>query len=156
MKGRKVIPDSIKARSGTLRSSRKRGELTVSLSDKIPPPPDDLTKREKDIYFSTTNELYRLNLLQNLAIPAIVMYCTYVATWLDAREKINKLKIVYVQKNKKGEEIPKLNPYFRVMNESFDRAKFLIVEFGMTPSSWTKILGLAKKVSENSNDKDFT
>ena len=91
-------------------------------------------------------ELKAAKLLSNIDTHALAMYCEAYATWTDANKKIRKHGVVVKSKN----GFPVQSPFFHVANKSFDQMKGLLIEFGMTPSSRTRVSAIS-----DDDDDDF-
>ena len=152
MVGKKPIPDHIKQKRGTLQPCRKRGSLNISTSETIPDPPEEFNKLEKQIYYDTASELFNNGLFQKIGIPPLLMYCSYMATAIDAENKCRANGRVYIYKNKYGEKMPKVNPYHRVSIEAFQAARQLMSEYGITPSAQAR---LAAAKSDDTQENPF-
>ena len=79
--------------------------------------------------------------MSNLDVTALAIYCESYAMWQDATDKINSHGAVI--KGKDG--YPVRSPYFMVMQRAFDQMKAMLTEFGMTPSSRTKVSAVEKE-----------
>lgn len=66
---------------------------------------------------------------------ALTMIASSYATWVEAEKA--QLEHGLLVKGRDG--APAVNPFRKVANEAFDRTRQLLVEFGMTPSSRTRV-----------------
>ena len=80
-------------------------------------------------------QLKAAKIMTNIDVDALEMYCEAYATWHDAQRKVTEIGAVV--KGKEG--IPVMSPYFRVAEKSFQQMRQMLAEFGMTPSSRTKV-----------------
>lgn len=118
---------------------------------KMPQPPCDLinnvARREWD---RIGKELYDLGLLTNIDTTALAMYCTHFALWYGAVKSIKNEGMTTITKN--GYPIP--NPNIKEIPKHFNSMMKILVEFGMTPSSRSKITTTNKKGDENEESLD--
>jgi len=66
---------------------------------------------------------------------ALVMIATSFATWVEAEKAV--LEHGLLVKGRDG--APAVNPFRKVANEAYDRTRQLLIEFGMTPASRTRV-----------------
>jgi P27 family predicted phage terminase small subunit len=71
--------------------------------------------------------------------PALAMLATSWATWVEAETAAIEHGLIV--KGRDG--APAVNPYRKIANEAYDRTRQLLVEFGMTPSSRTRVKAVA-------------
>lgn len=67
---------------------------------------------------------------------ALAMLCESWSAWRDATNKVKKYGPL-IKSPKTG--IPMLSPYYIVMHRSHEQVRSLLAEFGMTPSSRTRV-----------------
>ena len=65
----------------------------------------------------------------------LTMIASSYATWVEAEKA--QLEHGLLVKGRDG--APAVNPFRKVANEAYDRTRQLLVEFGMTPSSRTRV-----------------
>lgn len=80
-------------------------------------------------------ELLRLGILTTIDRAALVAYCQAWARWVEAEAQVAKLGVIVKTTN--GNLIQ--NPYLSVANRAMDQVRKLAAEFGMTPSSRSRI-----------------
>ena len=143
-KGRKKLPTRVKVMTGTYRKDRNNAAEPDYISQiQLPDPPGYLSEIGKDEYYSTASELLALGILSKVSFKLFIGYCTQVAIYFDAIEKVHKTGTVIISKS----EDPKVNPYVRVANDALGLMIRLAVEFGITPASSSKV-----SVKENKED----
>lgn len=72
---------------------------------------------------------------------SLMMLCDAWAEYLDIQEKVRKTGPVI--KGANGH--PVKSPWFEASNQSFEKVRRMLVEFGMTPSSRSKIVSTGRK-----------
>ena len=109
----------------------------------IPRAPKHLSPLARKEWNIMTKRLHRLGLLTEIDYPALAMYCQNYGRWVEAEEKIKVTG--YVIKTKNGNIIN--SPMVSIANRSMELAHKFLTEFGMTPSSRTKVTvaGVGKK-----------
>lgn len=80
---------------------------------------------------------HRLNLLTIVDRAALAAYCQAWGRWVEAEANIQRFGAVI--KTPKG--LPLVNPYLRIAERAIDQMRKFLVEFGMTPSSRSRIKG---------------
>lgn len=80
--------------------------------------------------------LEKAGLLTVVDADALEMYCEAYARWRHANRQIAKYGVMVRTKNS---TFPVPSPYLPIANRAFDQMKQMINEFGMTPSSRTRV-----------------
>lgn len=152
MAGRKRIPDKIKRLKGTFQPCREHGEIEMTLAAGVPAPPEWFDHTAKMIYQDTANELQSAKLLQKIGLPLIVMYCSYLATAYNIERQLQGKPRFF-----KGETGYKTHPLHKISLESFDAARKIAAEFGITLSSQARCASLVKnkQQDDDKDEKDF-
>jgi P27 family predicted phage terminase small subunit len=137
MAGRKPKPTALKDLAGTNRDDRAN-ENEPQPERAIPACPKGLTSAAKKEWKRISKDLYALGLLSNIDQVTLAMYCQAWAHWLDAVEKLEKEGMIrYTEKG-----YPIQNPYFSIVNKSYQQIKGMLAEFGMSPASRSRISAL--------------
>ena len=89
-----------------------------------------------------------LGLFTELDRAALAGYCTAWARYVEAEEALKKFGTVIMSPNK----IPMQSPYLSIANRAMDQMLKFLIEFGMTPSSRTRVTA-AKQADEESRSK---
>jgi P27 family predicted phage terminase small subunit len=95
-----------------------------------------------------SRELKALGLVTVIDRAALSAYCVLWSRWIDAEAKVREKGFVV-----RGSEGPVLNPYLRVAARALEQMKAMLIEFGMTPSSRTRVA--ANPVVEDDPDDRF-
>lgn len=146
MVGRKPKPIELKVIHG---GRYKEQELRA----KIPRPrrvlprcPEYLTGEAAACWKRTANDLYDAGLLTSVDRDALALYCTAFARWRKAEDIVQKAHEVLKTKDERDEEGNLIkpggmyqNPWFAVANRAHEQMTKLQAEFGMTPSSRTRV-----------------
>jgi P27 family predicted phage terminase small subunit len=134
MSGRKPLPTHLKLVKGTARPHRTNpNELKPPLV--IPEPPAHLEEREKTKFTSMAEMLARHGVMTELDVGAIARYAVVWCRWLDAEVEIKKRGPVV----KTTSDNIIQNPFLAVANKCMLQMAQIESEFGLTPSSRSRI-----------------
>ena len=135
MRGRKPIPTRLKVLSG---NPGKR-----PLNDREPTPmsggpecPDWLDDEAKAEWLRVSAELQAMGLLSTADRSALAVYCTAWSRWVNAEAQVRKFGAI-VKSPEKG--FPMKSPYLSIADQAMETMRKLMVEFGLTPSSRSRI-----------------
>lgn len=131
---RKPIPSHLKVLKGTDQPCRMNKDEPKPKADNIRMP-DGLSDDAKKQWSKVSKQLKEAGIITNLDVHALALYCEAFARWKDANAKISKFGAVI--KSPKG--YPMTSPYFSISNKAFEQMKAILTEFGMTPSSRTRV-----------------
>jgi len=134
MAGRRPKPTRIKEIEGNpgKRALNRREPRPESA---LPPCPGHLDEEAKAEWGRISPELVRLGLLASIDRAALAAYCQAWSRWVDAETNLRKYGAVI--KTPKG--YPIQNPYLGIANTAIDLMRKFLTEFGMTPSSRSRI-----------------
>lgn len=132
--GRKPLPTRLKVIRGTAQPCRVNKAEPKPPADRVKMPPG-LSKAAKAQWRRVAGDLRGAGILTNLDIHALGAYCETYAQWREAADKVNQLGSVI--KDNKSEV--KRNPYLFVEHRALDQLKSFWSDFGMTPSSRSRI-----------------
>jgi P27 family predicted phage terminase small subunit len=134
MRGRKPKPTSQKRLEGNpgkraLNNAEPRPRVV------LPRPPAHLSDDEKTKWKSLVKELHPLGLVTVLDLDQLSTYCVIWCRWMKA-EKLVREKGEII-KTAAGNIIQ--NPYLSIANRALEQLNKLGAEFGMTPSSRSRV-----------------
>ena len=154
MKGRKPTPTKLKIiRGNPGKRSLSKDEPTPQAV--CPPPPDILSPVAKKHWRVISKQLFDADVMTNLDIDALMLLCESYSRWSEAGKAIQKEGVIIKQKSHNGEtEYLKANPYLMIQQKAFDQMKAMLTEFGMTPSSRTRVRTVGKKPSDDDGWND--
>lgn len=101
----------------------------------MPRPPEHLSDDEKAKWKLTVKELFPLGLITTIDKDALAMYCVIYVRWLKAEKMVREKGEII--KTAAGNIIQ--NPYLSIANRALDQLNKLGAEFGMTPSSRSRV-----------------
>lgn len=133
MRGRKPKPVDLRVLHGAAVDRAREEQPTPRRV--LPRCPDNLQGVAADKWHKLARELYDAGLLTAIDKDALATYCVVYARWVEAEEQISRTGTVL--KTKDGNIIQ--NPYLSIANRCIDQLSKLEAEFGMTPSSRTRV-----------------
>ena len=132
-RGPRPTPTTTLRLRGSWRANTRPGEPRPELS--TPTCPDHLTTAAQDEWKRIVPQLERLGLLSQLDRAALALYCVAYGRWATAEKDLAVLGLVV--KTKDGNLIQ--NPYLWIANRAAKQMHEMLAEFGMTPSSRTRL-----------------
>ena len=102
---------------------------------RLPNAPGYLTKVGKSEWRRMGKQLFNLGLLSNIDLSAFGAYCQQYATWVEASEQVQKHGMLI----KAQSGFPMQSPYFSIQAKAQAEMRKWLVEFGMTPSSRSRV-----------------
>jgi len=142
-RGRKPVPSALQLLRGL------PGKRPLSTDEPAPlplstiAPPEWLATEAQAEWTRLAPMLERLGVLTETDTDALSAYCEAWATWKEATKKIRQFGMVL-----KGEgAVPVVSPYVKIAHNALVQMRALLVEFGMTPSSRTRVHVASGKTS---------
>jgi P27 family predicted phage terminase small subunit len=135
MQGRKPKPTALKLLAGN------PGKRAINYAEPkprvvLPKAPQHLSDEEKEKWKLTVRELHPLGLVTTIDKDALAMYCVIYVRWIKAEKMVrDKGEII---KTAAGNIIQ--NPYLSIANRALEQLNKLGAEFGMTPSSRSRVM----------------
>lgn len=134
MQGRKPKPTAVKLLQGN------PGKRAINRAEPkprviLPRAPEHLSDEEKAKWKTTVKELFPLGLITTIDQDALAMYCVIFMRWLKAEKMVREKGEII--KTAAGNIIQ--NPYLSIANRALDQLNKLGAEFGMTPSSRSRV-----------------
>ncbi len=103
----------------------------------LPRCPTQLSEEAKREWKRISQELERLGLLTVLDRAALSAYCQAWGRWIEAEERLRQHGVIVKSPN----GFPVQSPYLAVANKAMAQMGKLLVEFGLSPSSRSRIQG---------------
>lgn len=131
--GPRTLPDSVKKLAGTYRGDQSNDlQPVLTALTEIPAAPSYLSAMAKRFWTRTAGVLVGMGVLTEADLPGLEAYSSIYARWRDAEAKLKGGMTV------EG-NVEKLKVYSRVSRECSKEMKSWMVEFGLTPSSRSRI-----------------
>jgi len=132
--GRRPKPTAIKLLEGN--PGKRPLNKNEPLPKQLPPKcPSHLDRRAKREWKRMAPLLENLGLLTEIDGTAFGIYCQAYSTWVEATEKVKKTGMIV----KAPSGYPIQNPYLAIANKAVDQMRAFLAEFGMMPSSRSRI-----------------
>ena len=138
MKGRKKLPDNIKSLRGTDQPCRMSDKPAVQTAMVVKLPKVGLKGTAKKIFAVVATELMHNNLLDVYGVDMIVAYAREMALYHDMMTEVEREGVTIEVVTKNG-VVTQINPKRKVAEGALASAKSLATEFGMTPSSRSRV-----------------
>lgn len=157
MKGRKPLPTNLKVVRGTAKPHRLDNQEPKPEKLSNPEPPATLSADARKHWQTVTGILEHSGVLTAMDQDALAMYCELYSQWVEANRMIQSKGMVladprYVGKTTPDGQrmtVPMVSPYFKTSMKLAEQMKHLLCEFGMTPSSRTKIHASSDKPDDD-------
>lgn len=133
------MPTHLKVVKGTDRPGRLNAAEPKPAADKIKMP-RGLSDKARTHWRAISGELKAAGILTNVDVHALRLLCEAFADYVDANERLKNTGPVI--KGPAG--LPMVSPLFSVVEKSHKRVLGLLTEFGMTPSSRTRVAAVEK------------
>ncbi len=151
MKGRKKLPDNIKTLRGTDQPCRMTDKPAVQTSTVIKLPKSGLKGTAKKVFAVVATELMHNNLLDVYGVDMVVAYAREMALYHDMMSDIEKEGVTIEVMTKTG-VVTQITPKRKVAEGALAAAKSLATEFGMTPSSRSRVSAI---LNDNAPKDEF-
>ena len=135
MRGRKPKPTALRAIEGNP-GKRRLNDREPTPPEGVPDCPDELDDVARAEWFRTASVLKEMKLLTRADRTALLAYCTVYARWVEAEAQVRKYGAIVKSPNK---GFPMKSPYLTVADQSLESMRKFMVEFGLTPSSRSRI-----------------
>lgn len=138
LRGPKAKPREMKIAAGTYRADR--GPANPATPEKgIPETPHQLRGKHKEAWETFALQLDDAGVLSKLDGPAVELLSNTYVLYIEAAQKVAELGPVWMQKGDGGIPECTVNPYYKIMADEHVRLRQILSEFGMTPSSRSRI-----------------
>lgn len=134
MAGRKPIPNNLHILRG-LPGKRPVNGDEPKFEKTTPVCPAHLSDEGKREWRRITKQLASADLLTIVDRAALAAYCQAWGRWVEAEESIKKHGVLV----KSPQGFPMQSPYLCIANKAMEQMQRMLVEFGMTPSSRSRI-----------------
>lgn len=134
MRGRKAKPTAIKVLEGNPGKRALNHTEPMPTTDK-PSCPKHIQGEARREWNRISKDLHSAGLLSKIDKAALAIYCQAWGRWIEAEENIRKVGPIV----KSPSGYPIQNPFLSVANRAMSQMQKIMVEFGMTPSSRSRI-----------------
>lgn len=138
----KPLPTKLKVLRGTARKNRINKD-EPDPTPEIPEAPEHLSDEALKEWHRITKELDKVGLISQLDRTELAMYCQAYGRWVKYEKIVAETGELY-ESEKGGLQ---QSPAMWVVNRAMEQCHKFLSEFGMTPSSRSKVSATKKKVS---------
>jgi P27 family predicted phage terminase small subunit len=155
MQGRKPTPTALKIARGN------PGQRRIADDEPQPSTAIDLTvpailaddPDARAEWQRTAPMLHRLGLLSEADLDALVLYCATFARWKVAERELRAHGMIL--KPKRGRQLPIVNPYLHISTKAQAQCRAMLIEFGLTPVSRTRVHAPKAETPDAQRDRFF-
>lgn len=134
--GRRPKPTHLKLLAGKPgHRALPENEPQPEVLEAVPEPPAHLSGLARAQWDLTLPLLRKNKILTEIDLNAFAAYCQAYGRWQEAEDYVGKQGMVVLAPS----GFPVQNPYLAVANKALEQMHKLQVEFGMTPSSRTRV-----------------
>jgi P27 family predicted phage terminase small subunit len=134
MSGRKPKPTLLKLLAGNP-GKRPLNKNEPQTHCEIPSCPEVLQGVAREEWGRITEELFSMGLIDRVSRAAVAGYCEHYEQWVNASAQVRKFGTVIKSPN----GYPVQSPYLGIMNTALSEMRKFMTEFGMTPSSRSRV-----------------
>ncbi len=138
----KKKPTHLKILKGTYRPWRENPDEPI-FTPAIPEKPKFLSAEASEEWDRITKHFLDQGILTHIDMAALAMYCQAYGRWQALEKKLPNDKLCGLQN---GSFI--MNPVYKIARYAYQDLKWMLSEFGMTPSSRTQIKANKKTKKE--------
>ncbi|MDZ4779845.1 MAG: phage terminase small subunit P27 family [Planctomycetia bacterium] len=140
VRGRKPKPTHLKMLAGNP-GKRPLNKHEPVVDKAFPPCPERLQGKAREAWERFSQELSRCGVGTNLDAVALELLCECYAAHQEAAEQVAKLGPVWIEKQAPG-KLPKFSysPFWVIQKNEHKKLVALLTEFGMTPSSRSRVV----------------
>ena len=135
MRGRKPRPTVLKLIEGNP-GKRPLNHREPAPPATIPECPEFLNTKARAEWERTSQVLAQMGMLTEADRSALAAYCVAYSRWVEAEGQVARFGTI-VKSPEKG--FPMKSPYLTVADQALETMRKLMVEFGLTPSSRSRI-----------------
>ena len=150
MQGRKPVPTNLRLLKGnpSKRPMNKDEPQSECVRADLPPP-KHLGKLASECWIHMVKMLSEAQVITELDLHGLELYCAAYQNWRDGQQKVIELGSI-VKSPKSG--YPVQSPYFAIANKAHEQMVKISAEFGLTPSSRSRV----QTVTKSGNDNKFS
>jgi len=152
MAGRKPKPTKLKLLQGNP-GKRPLNDAEPQPENIAPECPDWLDDISKSKWESVAPELERIGVLTKIDGATLAAYCKNYGRWVAAEKTLTDKGTTYESDTAKG-TIVRVRPELKIAEEAMRQMRAFASEFGLTPSSRSRLKGTAGQIEMTGNDDD--
>ena len=153
-KGRKKLPDKLKALRGTDQPCRMTGDAVSAGTAVAALPRSGLKGTANPVFEVVATELIHTGLLDVVGVDLVVAYAREMGLYHDMMCDTEKEDYTIEVMTKHGTATV-VNPKRKVAESALMNAKALAAEFGLTPASRSRVAALVSNAPQKDDFTDF-
>lgn len=153
MAGRKPKPTKLKLLQGNP-GKRPLNDAEPQPATGAPRCPSWLDSVAKAKWKNVAPELERIGVLTKIDGAALAAYCKNYSRWVAAEKVLTKLGTTYESETATG-KIIRPRPDLKIAEEAMRQMRAFATEFGLTPSSRSRLKGTAGQIATSNDDDQF-
>lgn len=134
-RGPKPTPRNLRIVKGITRPDRTNADEPI-LPVTMPHPPDNLSDAEANVFTDMARKLARMRVISEVDADALAIYAVNFCEMITANDRIKEMGLI-VRAPKTN--VPMHNPFLSIRNNAQKVCMGILTEFGMTPSSRTRV-----------------
>ena len=135
MRGRKPKPTALRILEGNP-GKRPLNDREPQAPPEVPECPEFLDEEARAEWSRTARVLGEMGILTLADRAALAAYCVAYSRWVAAERQVQRLGTIVKSPHKK---FPMKSPYLTVADQALETMRKFMVEFGLTPSSRSRI-----------------
>ena len=136
--GRKPLPKATKELAGTYRADQHNpNEPNLPALENTPRCPAHLNGEAKKAWHRTGKVLVSMGVLTEADLNGLEAYCSVYGRWKDAEAHLGQAGLTTLGGQTGMVVVP--SPYLKIVEDSLKQMKGWMVEFGLTPSSRSRV-----------------
>lgn len=137
---RRPTPTKLKEARGTLRKDRApKNPVKTDLGKPTIKTPSFLKAKGKHMYERAVGHLHSMGLLSTMDDTALELLAMAYQEWNEAEMRLKKEGRVYETESSNGARVLKAHPAAAQSADAWRRIRLMLIEFGLTPASRSKI-----------------
>ena len=150
--GRKPKPTAVRKNMGNPgKRALPKNEPNPDRPARMPFAPSYLTEVGKKEWRRMGKKLFKAGLLTEIDLTAFAAYCQHYENWVDATGQVRKHGMLI----KAQSGFPMLSPYYTIQSKESAAMLKCLTEFGMSPSSRSRVEVKPKEKEVDPLDKFF-
>lgn len=143
MAGRPPKPTALKVLHGTNQPCRSNPKEPKPAADKVKAP-TWLSKGSRKHWRKIEPVLRDMNILTNADVTALAMLCDALTEYIEAQAVLQEQGRTYQSYTAEGAMMWRPRPEVAISNDAWRRVHSMMTQFGMTPSSRTKVQAVSE------------
>jgi P27 family predicted phage terminase small subunit len=157
VRGRKPVPTALKIARGNP-GQRKISDDEPEPSRAIDLAVPEILAGDPDASAEWTSKaplLHKLGLLTEVDLDALILYCATFARWKAAARKLQANGLIVTPRRGRTRLLPIVNPYLAISMAAQKECRALLIEFGLTPVSRSRVHVPKKQADDAARERFF-